>query len=295
MTEDYIPTEAMQTIETAFFNALEQWQSGQWPEGQAPFFIITGWPGIGKSLLLHHLEGICAREKCQSYYIDLDKRQRENPRYWQRVYPAPLRNIQNRSLCLFFDHVPSITDTALRGIDKQIIRRHRGQAFMVFVLIDRSRWGLTTPRFGGDISLSPFTPEEMAALLSEDRSQLTEETFNELCELGHPRLALLIAREGKETGCQLFLERWLERVEVTALQDVLYSSRLNELAERHEEISEMAVQEVKLPRKIIDELRSAGWIGWSLNAPDDEKDGKEENPDLWVPPVRYCLRVLGNR
>ncbi len=282
-------TEAMLTIKETFLNAFGQWQSGQWPEKKAPFFVITGWPGIGKSMLLHHLKEACnEQENCQGYpIIDLDNRQRKNARYWQRIYPAPLRNIQNRSLCLFFDHVPSITDTALRGIDKQIIRRHRGQAFMVFVLIDRSRWGLTAPRFGEDISLSPFTPEEMEALLSEDRSQLTEETFNELCKLGHPYLALLIAREGRKAGCQSFLERWLERVEEKALQGVLDSPGISRLAEEYAEVSETAIQEAGLnPSEIISALRRAGWIGWPL----DDKGG----PDLWVPPVRYCLRVLGD-
>ena len=290
MRESYIRTEAMRTIETAFFDALEQWQSGQWPEKKAPFFVITGWPGIGKSMLLHHLKEACnEQENCQGYpIIDLDNRQRKNARYWQRIYPAPLRNIQNRSLCLFFDHVPPITDTALRGIDKQIIREHREQAFMVFALIDREQWGLTTPQIGRRVSLAPFTPAEIAALLSEDRSRLTEETFDELRKLGHPDLALNIARKGRKAGCESFLDHWLERVEEKALQGVLYSPGISRLAEEYAEVSETAIQEVWLnPSEIIGALRRAGWIGWSL----DDKGG----PDLWVPPVRYCLRVLGNR
>ena len=282
-----IETDAIRTIEKAFLNALEQWREGK---RESSFFVITGWPGIGKSTLLHHLKDIGARKKCQSFYIDLDEREHENARYWQRIYPAPLRNIQNRSLCLFFDHVPSVTDPALRGIDKQIIRRHRGQAFMVFVLIDREQWGLTASRFGWGISLAPFTPEEMAALLSEDRSQLTEETFNELRKLGHPGLALYIAREGRKDGCKSFLNHWLERVEATEWQKMLLgSSGVRELAEKHEEISETAIQEAGLnPSEIINALGDVGWIGWPLN-------GKEGSPDLWVPPVRYCLRVLGSR
>jgi len=281
-----IETDAIRTIEKAFLNALEQWREGK---RESSFFIITGWPGLGKSTLLHHLEGICAREKCQSHYIDLDKRQRKNARYWQRVYPASLRNIQNRSLCLFFDHVPPITDTALRGIDKQIIREHREQAFMVFALIDREQWGLTTPQIGRRVSLAPFTPAEIAALLSEDRSRLTEETFDELRKLGHPDLALNIARKGRKAGCESFLDHWLERVEEKALQGVLYSPGISRLAEEYAEVSETAIQEVWLnPSEIIGALRRAGWIGWPLN-------GKEGSPDLWVPPVRYCLRVLGSR
>ncbi len=291
MTEEHFQiktmrtTEAMRAIEKLFLNSLERWQ-----RGRDPFFVITGWPGLGKSTLLRYLKEKCEREGHQSYCTDLDRRKRDNDRYWQYI-SQDIRNLGNNGNgppCFFFDHIPSYADRAIDGIDEQIIRKHRGQAFMVFALIDRRQWGLATIRFVDGVSLAPFTPEEIAALLSEDRAQLTEETFNELCELGHPGLALLIAREGREAGCRLFLDHWLKRVEVTALQDVLYSSRLYELAERHEEISEMAVQEVGLPRKIIDELSSAGWIGWSL---DDSED--EENPDLWVPPVRYCLRVLG--
>ena len=280
-----IETDAIRTIEKAFLNALEQWREGK---RESSFFVITGWPGIGKSTLLHHLKDIGARKKCQSFYIDLDEREHENARYWQRIYPAPLRNIQNRSLCLFFDHVPSVTDTALRGIDKQIIREHREQAFMVFALIDREQWGLTTPQIGRRVSLTPFTPEEMAALLSEDRSQLTEETFNELCEIGHPGLALSIARRGRRAGCESFLGHWLERVETTEWRELLCSSGVRELAEKHEEISETAIQKAGLtPSEIINALGDVGWIGWPL-------DGKEGSPDLWVPPVRYCLRVLGS-
>ncbi len=272
----YVPTEFRQgeDVFQSLEGQLRRWLDGKAREPAARVFVLGGWPGIGKSWLLHHISGR-RRGQYECRYLDLDEGRRASAR-WSFVRRArKLVAGVHRPLCLLVDHVPRRSSDWLWTIEEEVLvpLLFERNGFLVLATPFR-QWGLGTV---------PHLPAHKLGLLNEEgRKRLLQKTgcrqeYREEALTvggGHPYLMMRICQDGMAQGCRSFLEYWLERWEwEDERRETLYDAAFRAL-----ELGDVSQAAKRL-------LRRVGWVELVKG-----EGGQYE--DRWVPPVQQALEAL---
>ena len=279
---------------------IGEWQGASRPlERVDRVFVVSGWPGVGKSWLL-----CWVGERFDGIYIDLEnRREYSTPHAFVNRWRDEMGRRTGPSLyCI--DHVPpsnSLDDT-LALFEEKILRPGLDEqdGFMIFAVRDRESWCWVEIPHPSPQDLSCFNQSGVGRLLNKwgcRRRDRWQEIF--WYGNGHPYLTYLLRdacqREGNYgAGMRKFLQYWQDRI---GIRDTQERERLMRVAR---------------PLSLVDDLGDTAWVRRALEA-----DRCKESPQsalnvlknawwaegrpvgrgnryvtCWVEPVCQCIRYL---
>lgn len=300
-------------VEVLLRRRLERWL--QAPGRALPaverVFVVTGWPGCGKSRFLRQVAEWSEAQRGSWFrlgrrplrnvvvYLDLEARfeARTSEAFIRQMQDtiAEKRSRKSDALSLCVDHVPPTADDE----DLDVVERHlllpllRERVFFVFAQQDPRRWAL-----GGKMAhpspwpLESFSREGLEQMLAHYPEERVGEALQHA--VGHPLLALWICEAGVEEGMRRFLAYWIERRGMEGNQeDILrYAYPLAGTSPENEGQGREILEVVDIPgdewHRASLLLQKVGW--WEPFR--RREDGRYEAHQVWVPPVRHCLQHL---
>lgn len=283
---------------------VSAWRKGGRHRVRERVISVTGWPGIGKTILLKYVA-----EKEKGVFIDLEDRgkYRTYVEFIDAVKDEITSGPKRPLICL--DGVPGVlTDDYLKAFEGQILQPYleEEKAFLIMALQDPNKLCWTRLSLGETMVLQlecldqRGTEELLRKEGCSDRGRIKDIFWY---SDGHPFLAICLWESFRDTadyieGIERFLDFWIKRVlgPSSSVKDELLT-----IAEPLSLLSEPAqLNDTGLVGKVLEEcgiyrvrsdnaislLHRVRWVEYRPYGP------QKRYAPHWVRPVRQCLELL---